>query len=183
VLGVVGCLLLGTWEVAHLAVDEWFRDWAHVDLFVRKRIIYYGIAFSMAIGALAVTSTYAFEFGRFGRTINRAVLWYGTLLLLTTIGIFVLDCLPEVVAGFLGAGIFSAAIYFVQKRYFTEERTMRARLEKGRCFACSGSLPAGALFCPLCAVEVGTRCTTCQALVRIIDKYCPQCRSAVSRAA
>jgi predicted RNA-binding Zn-ribbon protein involved in translation (DUF1610 family) len=177
VVGVIACLLLATWEVAHLAVDEWFRDWVQANVFVRKRIIYYGIAFSMSLPTVAVTSVYAFEFGRFGKTINRALLWYGTLLLIGTITVFVFDRLPEVVAGFLGAGVFALAIYVVQTRYFTEARTIRSRLEKGRCFSCGVRLRATALFCPACGIEVGVRCAACQAFARRTDKFCSQCRS------
>jgi hypothetical protein len=42
VFGIIGCLLFATWELAHLMVEEWFRDWVQVDLFTRKRVIYYG---------------------------------------------------------------------------------------------------------------------------------------------
>jgi predicted RNA-binding Zn-ribbon protein involved in translation (DUF1610 family) len=177
VVGVIACLLLATWEVAHLAVDEWLRDWVGVNPFLRKRIIYYGIAFSMSVSTVAVTSVYAFEFGRFGKTINRALLWYGTLLLISTITVFVFDCVPEVVAGFLGAAVFALAIYAVQTRYFTAERTIRTRLEKGRCFSCGARLRPSALFCPACGVEVGTRCAACRAFTRRTDKFCSHCRS------
>ena len=49
-----------------------------------------------------ITTKFAFKFGRFGQTINRAFLWYGIAYyyIISTIAIFVFDCLPEVFAGF-----------------------------------------------------------------------------------
>jgi hypothetical protein len=182
VFGIIGCLLFATWELAHLMVDEWLGDWVQVDVFTRKRVIYYGIAFAASITAVLVTAKGAFEFGRFGKTINRALLWYGTLLLISTIGIFVFDCLPEVLAGFIGAGVFAVAIYIVQRKFFTKERVTRIRLEKGRCFSCGANLLADSLFCSGCGAEVGHKCQACDSLVRLSDKFCSKCGTAVATA-
>lgn len=175
-VGIIGCMLLATWELAHLLADDWLVNWVQADAFTRKRIIYYGIAFAMALPCVALTSAFAFRFGRFGRTINRAFLWYGTLLLLSTIGIFVLDCLPEVLAGFGGAAVFIAAIYVVQKRYFTEDRVIRSRLERGKCFACSRVVRPEAHFCSACGTQVGRDCPNCRAVTRVTDAFCWRCR-------
>jgi len=55
-------------------------------------------AFTMSIASVITTTSFTMKLGRFGNTINRAFLWYGTLLLISTIAIFVFDCLPEVFA-------------------------------------------------------------------------------------
>ncbi len=175
VVGIIGCMLFATWELAHLIVDEWFRDWVKVDVFTRQRIIYYGIAFTMAISSVIVTTRFAFTFGQFGKTINRAFLWYGTLLLISTIAIFVFDCLPEVIAGFIGAGVFIFAIYFLQKKYFTKERIIKDRLEKGKCFSCGTTLRLNATHCTTCGIKVGRKCSECNSFVKLMDKYCSSC--------
>jgi len=125
-------MLFATWELAYLIADEWLRDWVPAGVFTRQWIIYYSIAFTLAIASVIVTTRFAFTFGQFGKTINRAFLWYGTLLLISTTAIFIIDCLPEVFAGFIGAGVFAFAIYILQKKYFTKERIIKNRLEKGK---------------------------------------------------
>lgn len=175
VFGIIGCLLFATWELAHLLETEWLSGWVHASPFVRKRVIYYGIAFSMSVLSVLVTGRWAFRFGRFGSTVNRAFLWYGTLLLLSTIAIFVFDCLPEVFAGFAGAGIFILAIYVLQKRFFTKDRVLRSRLEKGSCFSCGAAVQRDSSFCSSCGTRVGKPCGGCGVLVRLSDHFCRNC--------
>jgi len=175
IVGIIGCMLFATWELAHLMADEWLRDWVRKDPFINRRIIYYGIAFLFSVPAVLVTTRFAFRFGRFGRTINRAFLWFGSLLLISTIAVFVFDCLPEVFAGYLGAGIFIAGILVLQRKYFTKERVLKNRLEKGKCYSCGLQLKADAKFCSRCGAVVGTDCPECNALVRKGDSYCSNC--------
>ena len=175
IIGIIGCMLFATWELGHLTSEVWLKDWVKQNKFRNERIIRYGIAFLMAIASLIVTAWYSPKFGRFGMTISRAFLWYGTLLLISTIGIFVFDCLPEVFAGFIGAGLFITAIYVFQRRYFTKERLARIRLSKGKCPWCGTTLKGAAFFCHNCAREVGRKCPTCQNFTRVTDKYCSQC--------
>ncbi len=175
IVGVIGCLLFATWELAHHLEEQWLRDWVNADEFTRKRIIYYGIAFTMSILSILVTSRLAFTEHRFVNTIIQAFLWYGTLLLLSSIAIFVFDCLPEIFAGFAGAVVFIIAIYIVQTKYFTQERIIRTRLEKGKCFSCGASLPPNALYCPKCGTQVGRNCTECDTLNKLTDRYCCRC--------
>ncbi|MBU1628284.1 zinc ribbon domain-containing protein [bacterium] len=175
VVGIIGCMLFATWELGHLMADEWLRDWVRQNSFTNKRIILYGIAFLMAIPSIIITSFYSPKFGRFGATVNRAFLWYGTLLLISTIAIFVFDCLPEVCAGFIGAAIFITAIYILQKRFFTKDRVIRIRLNKGRCPGCEAILRTDAFFCSNCGREVGKKCPECQGFTRIKDKHCSHC--------
>jgi len=127
-VGIIGCMLFATWELAHLMADEWFKDWVNQGEFVRIRVIYYGIAFLMSGSAVFITSTFAFRFRRFGQTVSRAFLWYGVLLLISTIAIFVFDCLPEVFAGFMGAAIFIGAIFIVQRW-----ESQRGEFRRGSC--------------------------------------------------
>jgi len=179
VVGIIGCMLLATWELGHLMADEWFRDWVDQNEFTNKRIILYGIACLMAISSVVVTTWFSPKFGRFGATINRAFLWYGTLLLISTIAIFVFDCLPEVFAGFIGAGIFIAAIYILQRRFFTKDRLATMRVSKGKCPGCGTMLPGEACFCPHCRHEVGRKCPSCQGFARVMDKHCSKCGSSL----
>ena len=176
-IGVIGCALFATWELAHLMADEWLKGWVDQNEFTNKRIIYYGIAFLMSIASLVTTTTLVTRLGRFGHTINRAFLWYGTLLLISTIAIFVFDCLPEVFAGFIGAGVFIAAIYILQRRFFTRERVVKIRLNKGQCPKCGVGLPPQSLFCSGCGNEVGRKCPNCQGYTKLSDKYCSNCGS------
>jgi hypothetical protein len=175
-VGIIGCLLFATWELAHLTADQWFRAWVHQSAFVRRRVIYYGIAFLMGGAAVLFTTVFAFRLGRFGRTVNRAFLWYGVLLLISTIGIFVFDCLPEVFAGFIGAAVFIGAIYVLQKKFYTRERIIRLRLEKGRCFSCGAQLHPTSMFCGTCGIPVGRKCSSCGSLLRLKDRFCWNCR-------
>ncbi|MGE5678780.1 MAG: zinc ribbon domain-containing protein [Pseudomonadota bacterium] len=181
VFGIIGCMLFATWELGHLMADEWFHNWVEVDSFVRRRLILYGIAFIMSIASVLFTIKYADNSRRFVQTINRAFLWYGTLLLISTIAIFVFDCLPEVFAGFIGAGVFIGAIYIIQKKYFTRERNIAKSIEKGRCFSCGGSLLPNAMYCSQCNEKVGQKCESCGAYARINDKFCSQCGKTLNR--
>lgn len=174
-VGIIGCMLFATWELAHLIVDEWLRSWVKTNSFVNRRIIYYGIAFFMSITSVLITTKLAFKFGRFGKTIARAFLWYGTLLLISTIAIFVFDCLPEVFAGYIGAGVFVYAIYLLHKQYLTKERIMKSRLEQGKCFSCDSKLQDNSTHCSNCGVQVGRKCSQCSTLLRLIDNFCLSC--------
>jgi predicted RNA-binding Zn-ribbon protein involved in translation (DUF1610 family) len=178
-LGIIGCMLFATWELGHLMTDVWLHDWVNLNEFVNLRIILYGIASVMSISSIIITTKFAFRFGRFGRTINRAFLWYGTLLLLSTIAIFVFDCLPEVFAGFIGAGVFAFAIYILQKKYFTKERIIRNRLEKGKCFSCGANLASDSYYCSKCGRQVGRKCAECSSFTKLKDKYCASCGKAL----
>jgi len=180
IVGIIGCMLFATWELGHLMADEWFKDWVNQNRFTNARIIRYGIAFLMAIAAVIVTAWFSPKFGRFGATINRAFLWYGTLLLISTIAIFVFDCLPEVFAGFFGAGIFIIAVYVLQRRFFTKDRVSKIRLNKGKCPGCGSPLRSEAFFCSNCSREVGTKCHNCQAFTQVMDKYCSHCGVSIS---
>ena len=175
VVGIIGCMLFATWELGHLIADEWLRFWVEQNEFANRRIVHYGIAFLMSISSVLATTKFAFRFGRFGQTVNRAFLWYGTLLLISTIATFVFDCLPEVFAGFIGAGVFILAIYVLQKRYFTKERVIKNRLEKGKCFSCGTALPPAAFHCQACGIEVGRKCPECNSFTKLTDKFCSSC--------
>jgi hypothetical protein len=181
VIGIIGCLLFATWELGHLMADEWFRDWVRQNSFVNRRIILYGIAFFMAILSVITTTSITPKAGRFASTVSRAFLWYGTLLLISTIAIFVFDCLPEVFAGFIGAGIFIAAIYIVQKRFFTQNRVLRTRINKGQCPKCNTTLQPRSYFCSSCGETIGERCRGCNGYNRIVDRYCSNCGKPLSK--
>lgn len=181
IIGIVGCMLFATWELGHLMVDKWYRAWVDQNRYVNERIIRYGIAFLMSITSVITTTSFTMKFGRFGNTINRAFLWYGTLLLISTIGIFVFDCLPEVFAGFIGAVVFITAIYILQRKYFTKERVARIRLTKGQCSKCGASLQPQSFFCSSCGSEVGEKCLNCGGFTKLIDKYCSNCGNLLTK--
>ncbi|MFQ5965891.1 MAG: zinc ribbon domain-containing protein [Candidatus Scalinduaceae bacterium] len=179
IIGIIGCMLFATWELGHLMTDEWFRDWVNQNRFTNGRIILYGIAFFMSISSLVTTTTLTPKFGRFGNTVNRAFLWYGTLLVISTIAIFVFDCLPEVFAGFIGAGVFIASIYILQRKFFTRERVIKIRLSKGQCPKCGADLQPQSLFCSSCGSEVGKKCPNCEGFTKLMDKHCSNCGSSL----
>jgi len=178
-IGIIGCMLFATWELGHLMVDEWFYNWVSQNSFTNSRVILYGIAFFMSIASLIVTTTLTPKLGRFGNTISRAFLWYGTLLLISTIAIFVFDCLPEVFAGFIGAGIFVVSIYILQRRFFTRERVVRIRLNKRQCPKCGNSLQPQSFFCSHCGSKVGKKCSNCGGFIKLLDMYCSNCGSSL----
>lgn len=175
IIGIIGCMLFATWELGHLIADIWLRDWVAQNSFVNRRLILYGIAFFMSITSVITTTSFSLKLGRFANTVNRAFLWYGTLLLISTIAIFVFDCLPEVFAGFIGAGVFIAAIFILQRKYFTKERVLRIRLTKGLCPKCGMSLQSQSFFCSGCGYEVGKKCSGCGGFTKLLDKYCTNC--------
>jgi double zinc ribbon protein len=180
-IGIIGCMLFATWELGHLIADKWLLGWVSQNGFVHRRVILYGIAFFMSITSVVTTTCFFLKVGRFANTVNRAFLWYGTILLLSTIGIFVFDCLPEVLAGFIGAGVFIAAIYILQRKYFTKERIIRIRLTKGQCYTCGDNLQPQSFFCSSCGSEVGKKCPMCGSFTRLIDKHCSNCGSLLNR--
>ncbi len=175
IVGVIGCLLLATWELGHLAADEWLRDWVQQNAFTNRRIILYGIASSMSFASLALTTAFTLGSGRFGYTVSRAFLWYGVLLLISTIAVFVFDCLPEVFAGFVGAGVFIGALYFLQRKFFSPQRVMMSRLSKGQCVKCGSDLQSSALFCASCGNVTGKKCSQCNGYTKVGDKFCSSC--------
>ena len=133
------------------------------------------MAFAIAIPVVLVTVRGAFAFSRFVTTLSRALLWYGVILLITAIAVFVFDCLPEVVAGVIGAIVFAVAIYLVQRKFFTKDRMARIRLERGRCMACDAPLHGDAEFCSTCGSRVGRKCSSCASPVRLADPFCWKC--------
>ncbi len=129
----------------------------------------------IAIPIVLVTATTALAVGRFAATLIRALLWYGVILLIAAIAVFVFDCLPEVVAGVIGAIVFAVAIYLVQRKFFTKERIARIRLQRGRCLSCDAPLHGDAAFCSTCGSRVGQNCPNCNSPVRLPDPFCWQC--------
>jgi len=133
------------------------------------------VAFAAAIGALIGTTRSAFQVGRFGNTVNRAILWYGALLLITASGMGAIEYLPEVAAGLVGAGILIGAVYVLQQRYFTRERILQRRLSSDNCPECGGNLRSEAHFCSHCGHPVGQDCPECAGYVTRLDAYCASC--------
>ena len=175
IVGIVGCLLLATWELGNLMVTDWLKDWVMKNEFTNKRIILYGIAFSFSILALWVTVKTVNRDTRFIYAINRSLLWYGSLLLISTICIFVFDCLPEVAAGIIGAVIFATAIYYIQKNYFSEDRIALSRRKKGQCPSCGFNIDKTDKFCKNCGFETGKTCSNCHADILKYDRFCKSC--------
>jgi len=119
-VGIIGCMLFATWELAHLLADNWLGFWIVQNPTIIRRVVLYGFALLMSIVSLLITTRLGTRFGRFGETVKRAFLWYGVILLIAAAGIFVFDCLPEVFAYIIGAALFIASIYIFQKRYLKE---------------------------------------------------------------
>jgi len=174
IVGIVGCLLFATWQLGDLLVNELLDGWVG-DSELREDLLFYGVAFAAAIAALVGTTRSAFQVGRFGRTVNRALLWYGALLLISVSGMGAIEYLPEVAAGLVGAGILIGAVYVLQRRYFTQERILRRRLRNDNCPECGGDLRSEAHFCSHCGHQVGRDCSECGGYVTRLDTYCASC--------
>jgi Double zinc ribbon len=175
IVGIIGCLLLATWEVGNLMVTEWFDNWVGRNEFTNKRIILYGIAFLFSIVSVIISIRTINKTSRFIFALNRALLWYGSLLLITTISIFVFDCLPEVAAGIIGAILFAVAIYLLQRKFFTKERTINSRIRSGQCIECGHSIHRNDSFCSSCGFKLEKNCSNCNEHNQIHDKFCKKC--------
>jgi hypothetical protein len=173
-VGIVGCLLFATWQLGDLLARDWLDGWVG-DSALREDLIYYGVAFTAAIGALVGATRSASSTGRFGRTVVRSMLWYGALLLISASGMGAIEYLPEVAAGLFGAGVLIAAVYVLQQRYFTQERILHRRLRNDSCPECGGDLRPEAHFCSQCGYRVGDECPECGGHVALTDAYCASC--------
>ncbi|MEZ5012710.1 MAG: zinc ribbon domain-containing protein [Chitinophagales bacterium] len=175
IIGIVGCMFLATWELGHLMTDKWFEGWVKYHYFIRERIIRYGVAFFFAGTSLGIAVLTIHQESRFMAAINRALLWFGVSLLMSTIIFFLFDCLPEVAAGFLGAMLFGTTIYFVQKRYFTPERRMQIHKKRGQCPVCSMPVDRNDHYCSECGTNLIRQCSSCKTENMLYDKYCKNC--------
>lgn len=178
--GIVGCLLLATCELGTLMTDDWFSEWVKQNSSSNERIIRYGLACFIAVAAILLAVYYTPKAGRFGNALNPALLWTGVILLLGTIIGFLFDCLPEVFAGVIGAGIFAGSIYILLARYYTPERVSRLRTCRGECPDCGCRLSLQAYFCPDCGSKVGQTCPDCKEFVKLTDQHCSQCGKALT---
>lgn len=131
-VGIVGCLLFATWQLGDLLVRDWLAGWVGESA-LREDLVYYGVAFTAALAALGGTTRSLVHTGRFRRTVGRSLLWYGALLLISASGMGAIEYLPEVAAGLFGAGVLIAAVYVLQRRYFTRERVRQRRLRNDNC--------------------------------------------------
>jgi hypothetical protein len=174
IVGIVGCLLFATWQLGDLLVHDLLDGWVGESK-LREDLLYYGVAFAASIAALVTTTRSAFRVGRFGHTINLALLWYGALLLISVSGMGAIEYLPEVAAGLVGAGLLMGAVYVLQQRYFTRERILQRRLRNDTCPECGDDLRSEAHFCSHCGHRVGRECDECGGYVTRLDTYCPTC--------
>lgn len=175
IVGIIGCLLLATWEFMNLMGSEWLKGWVDQNEFTNRRIILYGTAFTLSISAIMVALRTINRDSRFIYAINRALLWYGSLLLISTIAVFVFDCLPEIAAGIIGAVIFAYTIYALQKRYFSEERILSSRRENGECLSCGHPINEAHDYCTHCGVSIKKECPSCQRPNLILALHCGHC--------
>lgn len=175
IVGIIGCLLLATWEFMNLMGSEWLKGWVDQNEFTNRRIILYGAAFTLSISAIMIALRTINRDSRFIYAINRALLWYGSLLLISTIAVFVFDCLPEIAAGIIGAVIFAYTIYALQKRYFSEERILSSRRENGECLSCGHPINEAHDYCTHCGVSIKKECPSCQRPNLILALHCGHC--------
>ncbi|MFQ5906464.1 MAG: hypothetical protein ACE5JA_07820 [bacterium] len=122
-LGIIGCMLFAIWQLAHLIADNWPVFWVAQNGSVIRRVVLYGFALFMSVASLLITTRLGFRFGRFGETIKRSFLWYGIVMLVATVGVFVFDSLPGLFAYIVGACLFIVGIYIFQKRCLKERET------------------------------------------------------------
>lgn len=175
IVGIIGCLLLATWELMNLMATEWLDHWVKKDDFTNRRIIMYGVAFALSSASIIFALKSINKESRFIYTINRSLLWYGSLLLISTIGIFVFDCLPEIAAGIIGAGVFAYTIYMLQKKFFSEERVTASRIENNQCVECGTDINPMSNFCGHCGNDLKKDCTSCESKISISSKFCTIC--------
>ena len=173
-VGIVGCLLFATWQLGDLLVRDWLAGWVGESA-LREDLVYYGVAFTAALAALGGTTRSLVHTGRFRRTVGRSLLWYGALLLISASGMGAIEYLPEVAAGLFGAGVLIAAVYVLQRRYFTRERVRQRRLRNDNCPRCGSDLRPGAHYCSQCGRRVGEDCPECGGYLRRSDQYCAAC--------
>ena len=178
IVGIIGCLLLATWEFMNLASTEWFVDWVRKDKFTNRRIIHYGTGFVFSSAAILVAIRTINKESRFIYALNRALLWYGSLLLISTIAIFVFDCLPEIFAGIIGAGVFAYTIYFLQKKFFSEERVKAMRTHRNQCLSCGFDVNHVKDYCGNCGNYLKKDCGHCQSKNSVASSFCTGCGKA-----
>lgn len=174
--GIIGCLLFSTWELNHLMADEWFADWVRQNEFVYRRLILYGTAGLIAASSLFWAVRNSLAKNRFLKTLNISFLWFGTILLISTIAFFVFDCLPEVFAGVIGAAVFIFCIFVIQRKFYTSDRVATSRVRKGLCRSCGEKLSVASLYCASCGEAVGKTCPDCGSHSPINARYCSHCR-------
>lgn len=175
IVGIIGCLLLATWELMNLTASEWLADWVKKDKFTNRRIIFYGVAFFFSSLSVLVALKSITRESRFIYTINRSLLWYGSILLISTIAVFVFDCLPEVAAGVIGALFFAYTIYLLQKKFFSDDRIRESKILKNQCIECGFDKLNSSNFCPNCGCDLKCSCSKCEAMISVTSKYCTEC--------
>ena len=173
-VGIVGCLLFATWQLGDLLARDWLAEWVG-DSELREDVVYYGVAFAAALAALVGATRSLFHAERFRRTVGRALLWYGALLLISVSGMGAIEYLPEVAAGLFGAGVLVVAVYVLQQRFFTQERIQQRRLRNENCPQCGTNLRSEAHFCSQCGRRVGDNCPECGGYLARSDQYCASC--------
>lgn len=176
-VGIIGCLLFSTWELNHLMADAWFAKWVALNPFVNRRVILYGVAGLIAVISIFSTIRSSSTKNSFIRTLNVVFLWFGTILLISTIAFFVFDCLPEVFAGVIGSILFIVCIYVLQKKFYSKEKMIKRRVRKGLCYRCGGKIKPNDLYCAECGTEVGKKCPACGSYSLLQDRYCSNCKN------
>ncbi|RLG50866.1 MAG: hypothetical protein DRN96_06660 [Thermoproteota archaeon] len=170
---MVGLLFLGTVEALHLAEVRALRGMTAEERWVWSRVLYYGVSFSIALAAILLAP----RLRGFARTFGSVALGYGLLMLIWSVGKFILDCLPEVAAAFAGAAAAGGGLWYLRRSYYTPERVAYSRYMKGVCPFCGKGRIGEHRYCPMCGASVRVECRTCGALVGVLDAYCPACGS------
>ncbi len=164
-VAMVVFLFLATWEALFIALDEIGTRLPD------ERVLFYGVSIPVAMASILVAP----RLRGFRRIYGNVLMGYGLLLLICSVGMFILDCLPEVAAALAGAAGSGAGLWYLRKRYYTPERVMRSRLSRGLCPFCGRGRIEGAFFCPECGEPVAIKCKNCGGRVLIFDKFCPTC--------
>ncbi len=164
-------LFLATWEALFIALDE------IGGMLPDERVLFYGVSIPVAMASILAAP----RLRGFKRIYGNVLMGYGLLLLVCSVGMFILDCLPEVGAALAGAAGSGAGIWYVRRKYFTPERVMRSRLSKDLCPFCGRGRVEGVFFCPECGRRVALKCERCGARVGVFDRFCPMCGAPVSK--
>ena len=174
-LAMVILLFFGTVESLHVIGEElfWSMSWSQRRFW--SRVLLYGVSVPTALISIFISS----KLKGFKKIYGSVFIGYGMLLLIWSVGTFLLDCLPEVTVSFAGAAASGVGLWYLRKKYYTPERIAISRLRRGLCPSCGKARIENSIYCPVCGFKIRTKCENCGGLITVYDRYCPHCGSKV----
>jgi len=166
-------LYLATLEALNMISKKYLWGLPWEKLFYYQRIIYYGISIPLAIFSIVLAS----RLKGWKRIYGNIFMAYGLLTLITSVGRFIFDCLPEVAVALAGAAGSGFGIWYLRRKYYTAERIADIRIRKGYCPECGKGKIENGFYCPICGSRIAYKCENCGYRVVVRSKYCPNCGS------